>query len=80
MHLGRFARNMAQQIKTPKETRTISEPPKKITRTFDEIADLAENQRPEIRQKNVPVDAGIQKQRVNSAGAEIRKFRGQVIR
>ena len=73
IHLGRFARNTAQQMKTPKEEpRPASEPPKKVTRSFDEIAEISE--------RDIPFGASLQKQRVNSVGDERRRFRGQLIR
>ena len=76
IHLGRFARNTAQQMKTPKEEpRPASEPPKKVTRSFDEIAEISE-----ISERDIPFGASLQKQRVNSVGDERRRFRGQLIR
>ena len=72
IHLGRFARNMTQQMKAKEEARTVSEPPKKVTRSFDEIAEISE--------RDIPFGASLQKQRVNSVGDERRKFRGQLIR
>ena len=72
-HLGRFARNVAERLRTPKEQpRTASEPPKKVTRSFDEIAEISE--------RDIPFGSSIQKQRVNSVGDERRKFRGQLVK
>ena len=71
-HLGKFALNFAKQMKEPTQTRPLSEPAKKQTRTFDEIA--------EITEKDIPSGAGLQKQRVNSIGDQRRKFQGQLVR
>ncbi len=69
-HLGKFALAFTDKLKDPE--RATSEPPKKLTRTYDDIADIAA--------RDIPFGAGLQKQRVNSLGAERVKFRGQLVK
>ena len=72
-HLGKFAHTFAKQMKEPPtQTRPLSQPVKKQTRSFDEIAEIAE--------KDIPFGSGLQKQRVNSIGEQRREFQGQLVR
>ena len=62
-HLGRFARGYAEQLKRDKNKRPGSAPAKKTEKSFDEIADLAD-------QDDIPFKRSFAKQRLNSAGAQ----------
>jgi len=74
VHLGKFARSFQKQTQPKKEepSRTASEPPKKQTRSFEEIEELS--------MRDVPFGASMQKQRVNSVGDERRRYQGRLIR
>ena len=74
VHLGKFARSFQKQMQQEKEdsSRAISEPPKKQTRSFEEIEELS--------MRDVPFGASMQKQRVNSVGDERRRYQGRLIR
>ena len=74
VHLGKFARSFQKQTQPKKEepSRTASEPPKKQTRSFEEIEELS--------LRDVPFGASLQKQRVNSVGDERRRYQGRLIR
>ena len=74
VHLGKFARSFQKQTQPKKEepSRTASEPPKKQTRSFEEIEELS--------MRDVPFGASLQKQRVNSVGDERRRYQGRLVR
>ena len=73
VHLGKFAKSFQKQMQQKKEEpRTASEPPKKQTRSFEEIEELS--------MRDVPFGASMQKQRVNSVGDERRRYQGRLIR
>ena len=74
MHLGKFARSFKAQMSQKKEDapRTSSEPPKKQTRSFEEIEELS--------MRDVPFGASMQKQRVNSIGDQRTRYQGRLIR
>ena len=74
VHLGKFTRSFQKQMQQKKEepSRTASEPPKKQTRSFEEIEELS--------MRDVPFGASMQNQRVNSVGDERRRYQGRLIR
>jgi hypothetical protein len=73
MHLGKFARSFKAQMQKKEDApRTTSEPPKKQSRSFEEIEELS--------MRDVPFGASMQKQRVNSVGDQRMRYRGRLIR
>ena len=80
--LGKFALNMAAKQKEAAQTRAATaQPPKRPTKTFDDIINLTEprEQGQVVKRKELPFGASLQKQRVDSRGIARERFGGRLV-